>query len=110
MSITDERQSAYIRASAPDGGGVDREAILHKRRKSAMRSLLEEFDTEIAPHFRGDQKAVRDFKKHVREKLNALTWEAIELTKLGPGESLNEHAVDLAGQLAFDANGGQRDQ
>lgn len=73
-----------------------------------MVSLLSEFEREIEPHIgKGHREAIESFKRSCREKLNGLTWEAIELMKDG---DLNEHAVDLAAQLAFDANGGQRDQ
>ncbi len=73
-----------------------------------MISLLSEFEREIEPHLpRGLQQEIENFKRSCREKLNGLTFEAIELMKLQPGEHLNEHAVDLAERLAFDANGGQ---
>jgi len=87
---------------------VDCEKVLHARRKSAMVSLLSEFEHQIAPHIRpGHEKAIEDFKRSCRQKLNALTWEAVELMKLEPGETMNGHAVDLA-QLAFgDNDGGQ---
>ncbi|MDQ2876514.1 MAG: hypothetical protein M3Y33_17625 [Actinomycetota bacterium] len=86
---------------------MDREAILHRRRKTAMISLLSEFERNIEPHVSpGNEKAMEDFKRSCRAKLNGLGFEAIELMRLEPGERLNEHAVDLAEQLAFDANGG----
>lgn len=112
MSTTtssDELQSAYIRASSPENVGVtaDREAVLHRRRKKAMVSLLSEFEREIEPHVRpGNRQAIENFKRSCRQKLNGLVFEAAELMRLEPGECLNEHAVDLAEQLAFDANGG----
>lgn len=106
---TDELASAYITPCTSDnGGGVDREAILHRRRKNAMISLLSEFEREIEPYVRGDRRqAIENFKRNCRRKLNGLTWEALELMNLQPGEHINEHAADLAEQLAFDANGGQ---
>jgi len=68
-----------------------------------MISLLSEFERAIEPHVRpGHDKAIQDFKRSCRERLNGLCWEAIELTKLEPGESLNSHAVDLAEKLAYE--------
>lgn len=56
-----------------------------------------EFEREIEPLLPpGSEKAIQDFKRSCRKKLNGITWEAIELSQLEPGESLNEHAVDLA--------------
>ena len=102
MSATAQLQlarMAYIRQQP------DREAALHHRRKNAMISLLSEFEREIEPHVTGghDQQ-IAEFKRSCREKLNALCFEAIELSRLKVGEDLNEHAVDLAGKLAFDGN------
>lgn len=72
-----------------------------------MVSLLSQFEQEIEPHIAaGHRKAIEDFKRSCRQKLNGLTFEAIELLKLEPGESLNEFAVRLAEQLPSDANGG----
>lgn len=100
VPLTDERQSngqAYIRVDSNGGGGVDKQAILHRRRKSAIRSLMFEIEREIEPLLPPEAKqAIADFKRSCRKKINGLTWEAIELTRLEPGESLNEHAVDLA--------------
>lgn len=110
QAVTAELPSAYIRDSSPDSGGVgvDREAILHHRRKAAMVSLLSEFEREIERHVRpGNAKAIADFKRSCREKLNGLTFLACELMKLEPGEEMNQHIVDLAEKLQFDANGGQ---
>jgi hypothetical protein len=103
--VTDELRSAYIRSDPP--GKVDREAILHRRRKQAMVSLLTQFEQEIVPLVaEGHDQAIEDFKRSCREKLNALTFEAAELLKLEPGEDLNECAADLAGKLAFGDNDG----
>jgi hypothetical protein len=86
---------------------VDREAALHRRRKAAMISLLAQFEREIEPHVVGHRKQIDDFKRSCREKLNALTFEAIELMKLQPGEDLNDLAVELAAQRGFGDNGGR---
>lgn len=104
MSATTQRESGaseatYITSSPQSngGGGVDKPAILHRRRKSATRSLLQQFERDIEPLLPpGSQEAIADFKRSCRKKLNGLTWEALELMQLRPGESLNEHAVDLA--------------
>lgn len=65
-----------------------------------MISLLSEFEREIERHVKpGHEEAVENFKRSCRRKLNGLTFEAIELMKLRPGEQLNEHAVDLAEAL-----------
>jgi len=86
---------------------VDREAQLHRRRKNAMISLLSEFERDIEPLIGpGHEKAIAHFKRSARGKLNGLTFEAIELMKLLPGERFNEAAADLAEQVTFDANGG----
>lgn len=103
-AVTSEFQSAYIR-SGPEGA-VDREATLHKRRKVAMKSLLNEFERDVAPHVEGQSEAIEHFKESCREKLNALTFLAIELLRMEPGEQINDEAVDLAGRLAFGDNGG----
>lgn len=66
-----------------------------------MVSLLSQFESDIAPLIKGHDTEIEHFKRSCREKLNALTFEAIELLRMEPGESLNEHAVDLAGRLAF---------
>lgn len=77
--------------------GVDRPALLHQRRKSTMRTLMQAFESEIEPYIApGHELAIENFKRSCRKKLNGLTWEALELMNLQPGESLNEHAVDLA--------------
>lgn len=76
-----------------------------------MVSLLSEFEQAIQPHISsGNDKAIEAFKRSCREKLNGLTWEAIELMQLEPGEDLNEHAVDLAERLTFDDSGGLKQQ
>jgi hypothetical protein len=109
-TATAQLPSAYIRDSSPDDGGVgvDREAILHHRRKAAMVSLLSEFERHIERHVApGNSKAIADFKRSCREKLNGITFLACELMKLQPGEEINQHIVDLAEKLQFDANGGQ---
>lgn len=102
------RAEAYIRRTdSAGGGGIDREAILHRRRKNAMISLLGEFEAVIERLLPpGHEREIENFKMSCRAKLNGLTFEAIELMKLQPGEHLNEHAVDLAERHAFDANGG----
>lgn len=112
MSATVQRQSegsaaAYIRADPAQGAPVDREAQLHRRRKSAMVSLLTQFESEIEPLIGpGHGEAIENFKRSCRGKLNGLTFEALELMKLLPGERFNEAAADLAEQITFDANGG----
>ena len=100
-----DESPAYISRS-PRGGGVDREAMLHRRRKDSMVSLLSEFEQEIERHVRpGHQQEIDHFKRSCRRKLNGLTFLACELLKLQPGESVNEYATDLAEQLEFDASG-----
>lgn len=72
-----------------------------------MVSLLAEFEREIEPQVaKGHDKEIEDFKRSCREKLNALTFEALELMALQPGEEVNEHAVDLAARLPFGDNDG----
>jgi len=81
-------------------GGVDREAIMHRRRKDAMVSLLSEFEREIERHVRpGHENEINHFKRSCRTRLNGLTWLACELMQLESGESLNEYATDLAQQV-----------
>jgi hypothetical protein len=87
---------------------VDLAATLHRRRKNAMISLLSEFETEIQPLIAGNEQAIEHFKRSCREKLNAVTFEAIELMQLGPGEELNELAVDLTARLQSGDNGGTK--
>lgn len=98
MSVTDQRQSAYIREDkSKSGSGVDKPALLHLRRKSSTISLLAQFERDIEPLLPPESKqAVDDFKRSCRKKLNGLTFLAIELMKLRRGERVNEHAVDLA--------------
>lgn len=106
---TTELPSAYIRDSSPTSGGVgvDREAILHHRRKNAMVSLLSEFE-RLERHVKpGHRQEIENFKRSCREKLNGITFLACELMKLQPGEEINQHIIDLAEKLQFDANGGQ---
>ena len=99
--------AAYIRHDLSDGGGMDREAMLHRRRKTSMISLLSEFEHEIERHIRpGHDREIAHFKRSCRTRLNGLTFLACELMKLQPGEGVNQCATDLAEQLAFDANGG----
>lgn len=72
-----------------------------------MVSLLAEFEREIEALLpAGSHQATENFKRSCREKLNALTFEALELMKLQPGEEVNEHAVDLAARLPFGDNDG----
>jgi hypothetical protein len=72
-----------------------------------MVSLLAQFERDIVPLIaEGHDQAIEDFKRSCREKLNALTFEGIELMRLEPGEELNECAVDLAERLAFGDNDG----
>lgn len=104
-SLTGELGSAYI--TDDPSGEVDREATLHRWRKQAMVSLLAQFEREIVPLIaKGHAQAIDDFKRSCREKLNALTFGSVELMRLQPEEDLNDHAVDLAGQLAFGDNDG----
>jgi hypothetical protein len=82
---------------------VDREAQLHRRRKNAMVALLNEFERDIEPLIGpGHEDAIVHFKKSCRGKLNGLTFEAVELMRLLPGERFNEAAADLAEQITFD--------
>lgn len=84
-----------------DHVAIDRVAILHRRRKSAMVSLLSQFERDIEPHLGpGHRQAINDFKRGCREKLNALTFEAVELM-LRPDGEINEHAVDFAAEFGF---------
>jgi hypothetical protein len=76
---------------------------LHRRRKRALAALLSEFEELIEPLIpSGHDEAIRNFKGICRRKLNGLTYEAIELTQLGPKEHLNGHVVQLAEDLPFD--------
>lgn len=86
---------------------IDREAVLHKRRKTAMVSLLSQFERDIEPYLEGQRQAIDDFKRSCREKLNALTFEAIELLRMDDDEALNEHAVELAAQFAYTDTGAE---
>jgi hypothetical protein len=99
----DSRQ-AYIRGDP--NGGVDREALLHRRRKDSMISLLSEFEREIECYVEpGHEREIEHFKRNCRRRLNGLTFLACELLKLQPGESINEYATDLVEQLELDSNG-----
>ena len=102
------RRVRRILGSNPqDGGAVDREAMLHRRRKDCMISLLSEFEQEIERHVKpGHDREIDHFKRSCRRKLNGLTWLACDMLKLEPGEIINEAAADMAEQLTFDANGG----
>ena len=87
-------------------GGVDREALLHRRRKDSMISLLSEFEREIECYVEpGHEREIEHFKRNCRRRLNGLTFLACELLKLQPGESINEYATDLVEQLELDSNG-----
>jgi hypothetical protein len=90
-----------------DGGGVDREAILHRKRKDCMVSLLSEFEQVIEALVEpGHEREIEHFKRSCRDKLNSLTWLATELMKLKPGEQMNEAMADLIQRLTSGANGG----
>jgi hypothetical protein len=96
--------AAYIRGDL--NGGVDREALLHRKRKDSMISLLSEFEQQIECHVGpGHEREIDHFKRSARRKLNGLTFLACELLKLQPGESINEYATDLIEQVEFDRNG-----
>lgn len=68
-----------------------------------MVSLLTQFERDIEPFLEpGQSQAVDDFKRSCREKLNALTFTAVELMR-DEGE-LNEHAVDLVARMGYPDN------
>jgi len=75
--------SAYITQCRKTS--LDKEAILHKRRKRALAALLSTFEKEIEPLIAaGNDKAIDTFKGDCRKKLNGIAWEAIELAKWVP--------------------------
>jgi hypothetical protein len=74
-----------------------------------MISLLSEFEENIQPLIaKSDEnhRAIEHFKRSCREKLNLVTFEAVELMQLQPGEEMNELAVDLTARLQSDDTGG----
>jgi hypothetical protein len=80
--------------------GVDKGAILHKRRKRTIASLLSTFEQEIESLIPpGNDEAIDSFKGALRRRLTGDTFEAITLMK---GGSVNGHAVELAEQLTSD--------
>lgn len=85
-----------------DGSDGSR-AMLHRKRKRATAALLKAFEDDIEPLIRpGSETAIDDFKGVCRAKINGLTFEAIALLELEPGEALNMKAVDLAEALTLD--------
>lgn len=80
--------------------GIDTDAILHKRRKRTIASLLSTFEQEIEALIPpGNDEAINSFKGALRRRLTGDTFEAITLMK---GGEVNEHAVELAEQLTTD--------
>lgn len=76
---------------------------MHRRRRRVMVALLDEFERKVVPLIPpGHEDAIKDFKGVCRAKLNGLTWEAISLLKLKPGETLNMETVEIAEALTLD--------
>lgn len=87
-----------------DSGAV---AAIHRRRKSAMTTLLGSFEELIQPLLPpGNEKAIQSFKGVCRRKINGLAYEGIRAAEAAPGDSVSDLAGDLAEQLAFNDNGG----
>lgn len=79
---------------------MDKEALVHRRKKRYMAKVLEAFERDIEPHVPAD--AANKFKGIVRQKLHALALDACEVISLKPGEELNGEVIDLRDQLQDD--------
>jgi hypothetical protein len=76
---------------------MDKQALVHRRKKRYMAVVLEDFEANVEPHLPADVAA--QFKGIVRRKLHALALDACEIISLKPGEELNGHAIELRDQL-----------
>ena len=76
---------------------MDKQAVVHKRKKRYMAQLLTEFEESLGPHLPED--VAERFKGMVRQKLHALALDACEIISLKPGEELNGAVIDLRDQL-----------
>lgn len=75
---------------------MDKAARVHRRKKRYMAIILGVFEEHIEKHV--PQGEAEIFKGTVREKLNAMAIDCVEIINEKPGEAVNEAAQDLRDQ------------
>jgi hypothetical protein len=83
---------------------MDRAALVHRRKKRYMAIILGSFEDHIEKHVSREQADM--FKGTVREKLNAMAIDTIEIMNTPSGVEINEAAVEL--RDAVDASSTRR--
>lgn len=76
---------------------MDKAAAVHRRKKRYMAIILGAFEDHIEKHVPKEQADM--FKGTVREKLNAMAIDSIEIMNTPPGVEINEAAVELRDQV-----------
>lgn len=76
---------------------MDKQALVHKRKKRYMAQVLDAFDKDIAPQV--SPETAEDFKGIVRRKLHALALDSIEFMSLKEGEEVNLAAIELRDRM-----------
>lgn len=76
---------------------MDKQALVHRRKKRYMAQVLEDFERNVEPHL--PTEVAENFKGTIRRKLHALALDAIEFMGLKPGEEVNLEAIDLRDRL-----------
>jgi uncharacterized secreted protein with C-terminal beta-propeller domain len=76
---------------------MDKAARVHRRKKRYMAIILGVFEEHIEPHVTKEQADL--FKGIVREKLNAMAIDTIEIMNTPRGVEINEAAEELRDQV-----------
>lgn len=76
-------------------------AYVNRRRSRYMAQVLEAFEEQIEPHLPKEAAGdIQSFKGLVRQRINALASDAVEIFTMPPGERLNGFGVDMRDQLS----------
>lgn len=76
---------------------MDKAASVHRRKKRYMAIILGAFEEHIEKHVPKDKADM--FKGTVREKLNAMAIDTIEIMNTPPGVEINVAAEELRDQV-----------
>ena len=77
---------------------MDKAAYVNKRRGRYLAQLLEAFEEHIESQV-DDADAVATFKSLVRQKMNALATDAIDVMSLREDEAINGYAIETTDRL-----------
>lgn len=85
---------------------MDKQALVHKRKKRYMAQCLDYFDAEVAPHL--PDHVADDMKVIIRRKMHALALDACEVISLKPDEEINGAFIELRDRLHVEGRPIQR--